>query len=93
MTWTSERAFTDTAQHAPWTNNNITEAYIHTIRDNALPYSIQTGMAALLPQNPAVYSVNSSHVPFISHPGELLTAVEAAVEVGIEAATNYGVRV
>lgn len=91
MTWTSEKAFTDIAEHAPWTNNNVTEAYIHTLLDNALPYPIQMGMAALLPESSAVYSINSSHVPFISHPDELLAAVEAAVEVGVEAATKYTV--
>lgn len=89
MTWTSEKAFTDVAEHAPWTNSNVTEAYIHTLLDNALPYPIQMGMAALLPEGSAVYSINSSHVPFISHPDELLAAVEAAVEVGVEAATKY----
>ncbi|KAK7707496.1 hypothetical protein SLS64_007015 [Diaporthe eres] len=91
MTWTSEKAFTDSAKYSPWTSGNVTEAYIHTLLDNALPYPIQSSMAALLPEGSAVYSINSSHVPFISHPDELLTAVEAAVEVGVEAATKYTV--
>ncbi|KAG6360757.1 hypothetical protein INS49_011823 [Diaporthe citri] len=92
MTWTSEKAFTDSAKYSPWTSGNVTEAYIHTLLDNALPYPIQLGMEALLPEGSAVYSINSSHVPFISHQDELLTAVEAAVEVGVEGAAKYVVR-
>lgn len=91
MTWTSEKAFTDTAKYSPWTSGNITEAYIHTLLDNALPYPVQLSMAALLPEGSAVYSINSSHVPFVSHPDELLTAVEAAAQVGVEAAAKYAV--
>lgn len=89
MTWTSEQVFKDPAEYAPWTDSSITEAYIHTLLDNALPYATQVAMAAMLPLGSAVYSINSSHVPFISHPAELLTLVEEAVKVGVEAASAY----
>lgn len=89
MTWTSEQVFLDTAAYAPWTDSSISEAYIHTLLDNALPYEDQLAMASLLPEGSAVYSINSSHTPFISHPEELLTLVEEAVEAGVTAASAY----
>ncbi|CAN8100547.1 unnamed protein product [Discula destructiva] len=92
MTWTSETVFTDASVYAPWTSEGdeiITEAYIHTLLDNALPYAAQEQMAAMLPADSAVYSLNSSHVAFISHPEELLAVVEEAVQVGVEAASVY----
>lgn len=89
MTWTSEQVFLDAAEYAPWTNSNITESYVHTLLDNALPYEDQLAMASLLPSDSSIYSINSSHVAFISHPTELLTIVEDAVEVGVEAAAAY----
>lgn len=89
MTWTSEQVFEDAAEFAPWTNGTVTESYIHTLLDNALPYANQLQMASMLPSDSATYSINSSHVPFISHPDDLLSLVEDAVSVGVEAAASY----
>lgn len=89
MTWTSEKVFEDTAEYAPWTNASVTESYIHTLLDNALPYVAQLQMASMLPLGSAVYTINSSHVPFISHQDDLLSMVEDAVSVGVAAAASY----
>ena len=84
MTWTSEKVFTDASQYSPWVDN-VPEAYIHTESDHALPYPVQLQMQALLPQGSPVYTINSSHVPFISQPDELLPLVENAISVAMEA--------
>ncbi|KAK8004117.1 hypothetical protein PG990_001925 [Apiospora arundinis] len=84
MTWTSEKVFTDASKFSPWAAG-ITEAYIHTELDNALPFAAQTQMQAMLPAGSAVFSIKSSHVPFISHPDELLPLVVSAIDAGIAA--------
>lgn len=90
MTWTSEQVFTDAAVYAPWADTEgVTEAYIHTLLDNALPYASQLEMAAMLPSAAAIYEINSSHVPFISQPATLLPIVEDAIAVGVTAAASY----
>lgn len=83
VTWTSEKVFTDASQYSPW-EDKVPEAYIHTESDNALPYPVQLQMQALLPPGSAVYTINSSHVPFISMPDELLPLVENAISVGMK---------
>jgi len=84
MTWTSEKVFTDASKFSPWAAG-VTEAYIHTEMDNALPFAAQQGMQAMLPAGSAVFSIKSSHVPFISHPDELLPLVTSAIDAGIAA--------
>lgn len=83
MTWTSEKVFTDASKYSPW-EDNVPEAYIHTENDNALPYPVQLQMQALLPPGSPVYTINSSHVPFISMPDQLLPLVENAISVGMK---------
>lgn len=92
MTKTSEQVFTDAVDYVPWTDTSITESYIHMLLDNALPYEVQLEKASLLPLGSAIYSINSSHVPFISHPFELLVLVEEEVKVGIDAASAYAMK-
>ncbi|KAK7995992.1 hypothetical protein PG991_015459 [Apiospora marii] len=84
MTWTSEKVFTDASQFSPWAAG-VTEAYIHTEDDHALPFAVQQQMQAMLPAGSAVFSIKSSHVPFISHPDELLPLVQSAIEAGVAA--------
>ncbi|KAK8040774.1 hypothetical protein PG994_013781 [Apiospora phragmitis] len=84
MTWTSEKVFTDASKFSPWAAG-ITESYIHTELDNALPFAVQQQMQAMLPAGSAVFSINSSHVPFISHPDELLPLVRSAIDAGVAA--------
>ncbi|ORY58150.1 Alpha/Beta hydrolase protein [Pseudomassariella vexata] len=83
-TWTSEKVFTDASLYSPWADN-VTEAYIHTLLDGALPYAAQLQMEALLPEGSAVYNINSSHVAFLSQPDTLLSLIEDAIAVGVAA--------
>ncbi|RDW73240.1 hypothetical protein BP6252_07147 [Coleophoma cylindrospora] len=78
-TWSSTDAFTEPNTYAPW-DNGVPAAYIHTALDNALPIAYQNAMVTYLAStNSSIYTLQSSHVPFISIPDQTLTVWEEIV--------------
>lgn len=49
---------------------SVPKTYIHTLQDKAVSYYLQKRMVEQTPVN-AVYTLDSSHSPFFSHPAEL----------------------
>ncbi|KAL2136183.1 hypothetical protein VTI74DRAFT_5061 [Chaetomium olivicolor] len=80
VTYTSAALFAAESQFEPW-NNGIPGSYIFCTLDNALPYSLQQGMAEQLKlgPNPRNATVESGHCPFLSMPERLLGAFKQAI--------------
>lgn len=52
----------------------VEKVYVHTTRDNAVSYYLQQRMVSQTPVS-VVYSLDSSHSPFFSHPAELANLI------------------
>jgi pimeloyl-ACP methyl ester carboxylesterase len=72
-------AFEQTVEHVAW--KTIPSWYLVSQEDQAIPLELQRFMAKRM--GAKTTEIKASHVPFISHPSEVVKLIEAAAAVPV----------